>query len=122
MRKPKLYTPRERTRTEIEELLSSPVPTVVCRAIIDAATYEEDWRWLQERCIDLLQNSRDTTVRMGAIHGIQFLAAVRGQLDPATAVPALVEARTVPDLTGQADEALDDIFHRFPSYGPGTSI
>jgi hypothetical protein len=110
MNKPKLYRPKERTRAEIEGLLLDSDPMVVYRAIIDAANYEPDWRWLQQRCVDLLQMSRDKTVRTGAIHGIQFLTAARGEIDPDVVMPALLEAQNEPDLAGTAQGALNDIY------------
>jgi len=123
MEKPKLFLPRERTKNEIEILLSDADSMVVYRAIIDAVNYEPDWRWLQSRCVELLRTGRDKTTRIGAIHGIQFLAAARGEVDPEVVIPALIEAQAEPDLAWDANDALNDIYYKFPSdRGSGTHI
>src|SRR5262245_14344596 len=68
--------------------------------------------------VELLVNSSDETIRMGAIHGIQFLIAARGQVDPPAVIPALMAACNEPALAFAANDALHDLFYKFPQYRP----
>lgn len=120
MSKPKLYTPEQRSKEEIERLLSSQDSVIVCRALTDAAKYEADWRWTQQRCLDLLRESQNRAIRIGSIHGLQFLTAARGKIDPDAVIPALLSAKADSDLAWFAGDALDDIYYKFPSYRPST--
>jgi hypothetical protein len=80
----------------------------VCATIIRAAHHVEDWRWVEERALQLLQ-SADVEVRGAAVTALGHLARIHRRLDLERVVPALAALRNDPALEGRVEDAMDDI-------------
>jgi hypothetical protein len=115
MEKAKYYDPQKRPRAELETMLASSEDDVVCDALLDAAYFEEDWRWVQQECLGRLA-SRRRSIRCGALYGLQLLGFVRKEIEPDVVIPAILELRSDPEIAALADEVIADIYQRFPPH------
>lgn len=95
-------------REEAERAFRDCAPTDIVKALLSSAFHNPDWQWVQERCLELLNNPSET-VRGVAITCLGHLARIHGKLDLAIVLPALQAMRSQPALIGKLEDALDDI-------------
>src|SRR5688572_19938614 len=95
-------------RAEAERLMSSPEADVVCRALVSAANFDQDWRWVQGWCVRRARDPR-AQVRGCAVTCLGHLARIHGVLDLDTVMPLLEELVADPAIGGRAEDALGDI-------------
>jgi hypothetical protein len=112
--KPKLYIPPIRSRQELEALLASPDESVVHRALIDTAYHDPDCLWVQGVCLSRL-GSPSVIVRQGALLGLQFLVAVRGENQPEVILEAVRPMLQDPSVALFAEGVINDICSRHPA-------
>jgi hypothetical protein len=98
----------ERDRGEVELLLQSGDEQDVQDALLSAAYYDPDWRWVQAKCLAASHHS-DFRVRWVAATCLGHLARIHGQLDLAPALERLTELKADPLVNAGAEDALDDI-------------
>jgi hypothetical protein len=103
MSKPEFYTPTERSRKGAEMLLSIADPDLVYRTLLDLAYYEEDWRWVQEQCLERL-HAPQPLVKRGALYGLQILADVRHELEPGVVKSAVYASKRDCDVAQLAQD------------------
>lgn len=80
----------------------------VCRALVSMAFHESDWRWAQDRCLELLGSDVPAVSGLAATC-LGHVARVHRKLDKEIVLQALVSRRSDPDIGGQVEDALDDI-------------
>lgn len=97
-----------KSRVEIDEAIASNNATTMIEALISAAFYEPDWRWVQNLCLQLATHS-DSNIRRTAITCLGHLARLHGQLDVHLVLPLLQELNNDPSLEGTVQDTLDDI-------------
>lgn len=104
----------QRDRAEIELLLRSPDKTDILDALLSAAYYDSDWRWVQSQCLTLLSH-QDSGVRSLAATCLGHVARIHRQLDLDVVLLRLAELKDDPSIGGFVQDALDDIkfFLRF---------
>ncbi len=98
----------ERSRPEIEILLRSGDGTEIADALLSAAYYDPDWKWVQGQCIAFSRHE-DQNVRWVSAVCFGHLARIHRQLDLELILQRLVEMRSDPLVAAAADDALEDI-------------
>ncbi len=117
MNKPRLYIPPERTRAELERLLSSDDEQEVYHALIDAAYNDPDCEWIQKQCTHKL-GSVSPMVRSGALYGLKLLTCVRHEVDPARALAVITPLLQNPESACLAQDTIDDLLSFYPELKP----
>jgi hypothetical protein len=98
-------------RVKAESMITSENPDVVCRGIISAALFDDDWRWVQDWCLRLAGDNR-AQVKGCAITSLGHLARVHRVIDLDLVIPVLEQLVADPEVGGRAEDALGDI-HMF---------
>jgi hypothetical protein len=96
------------SRAEAEILLRSGDVTAIIPALLSAAYHDPDWRWVQCRCLELL-NHCDLDVRRVAITCLGHLARIHRTLDLGEVLPKLSLLKSDSSVCGWVEDALDDI-------------
>lgn len=105
------YVPvKQRSRSQVEEMLRSGAPEQIGEALWSAAYYDPDWRWVQTQCLLALRHA-DVWVRRNAATCLGLLAVFHKKLDTQVAVPALQKAAEDPEVKSWAEDSLADIQH-----------
>jgi hypothetical protein len=104
----------ERSRSEIETLLRSSEGTEIADALLSAAYYDPDWKWVQDQCMTFSRH-QDKNVRCVSAVCFGHLARIHRQLDLEPVLQRLVEMKSDPPATSAANDAIEDIklFLRF---------
>jgi hypothetical protein len=98
----------ERDREELEILLRSSNQQDVQDALLSAAYYDPDWKWVQANCITLSHHPVHQ-VRQIAATCLGHLARMHRQLDLEPVLQRLAELKDDPLAKASAEDALDDI-------------
>jgi hypothetical protein len=96
------------SRDEAERALSSDDPDAICRALVRAALFDEDWTWVEQWCLRMAGDARPQ-VRGCAVTSLGHLARTHGVLHLEDVVPVLENLAADPDMGGRAEDALGDI-------------
>jgi hypothetical protein len=104
----KFHDPALRSTSEAKVLIESDSAEVVCEGIVTLVSGGEDWLEAQEVCLKATRHS-DIRVRRVSVTCLGHVARLHGRLDLDRVLPTLDEMRSVPELTGAVDDALDDI-------------
>ena len=104
----KYHEVAKRDRAEIELLLSKGDITDVQDALLSAAYYDLDWKWVQEQCLTFLAHRDCSTRRLSAIC-LGHIARIHKQLDLEVVLARLAELKNDPEIGGSVQDALDDI-------------
>lgn len=89
-------------------LLRSGDGTEVADALLSAACYDTDWKWVQGQCI-IFSRHEDRIVRSVSATCFGHLARIHRQLDLELVLQRLVEMRSDPQVAAAAEDALADI-------------
>jgi hypothetical protein len=98
----------ERDRAEIEILLRSSDKGDIERALLSAAYYDPEWRWVQTQCLRFTHHS-EQNVRWIAAICLGHLARIHRQLDLELVLQRLTEMRADQLVKPAVEDALDDI-------------
>ena len=98
----------KKDRAEIELLLQSTNPTDILDALLSAAYYEPEWRWVQGQCLAFLSYG-ERSVRGLSATCLGHLARIHKQLDIELVLPRLAELKDDPEIGDSVRDALDDI-------------
>ncbi|MDA8521011.1 hypothetical protein [Acidovorax sp. NCPPB 4044] len=96
------------SRAEALKAISSGIPTEICKALVSIAFHEKDWVWAQNQFIPLLR-SDDYEIAGLAATCLGHIARIHGKIDKEKVLPALQSLRDNPNISGQAEDAIDDI-------------
>ena len=101
--------PEPRARDELERALRSSDVSAVCRAMVDAAFHEPDWRWVQGECARLATHA-SPHVRGLVPTCFGHLARLHGMIDREVVEPVLARLAADPKsgVAGRVDDARDD--------------
>jgi hypothetical protein len=100
--------PKPLLRADAEEKLRSADSTSRVDALLALAFYDSDWRWVQDRCLSMLDDPH-VDVRAMAALCFGHLARIHRQLDLDRVIPALKAVLDTPVVGAKARDALDDI-------------
>ena len=98
----------QRDREELEILLRSSNQQDVQEALLSAAYYDPDWKWVQGKCITLSHHPGHRMRQMAATC-LGHLARLHRQLDLGTVLQRLAELKNDPLARASVEEALNDI-------------
>lgn len=103
----------EARRADLATALSLKDWPRACTALVAVVFGDEDWQWLQQKCLDLLDHE-DEALRGLAVACLGHVARIHGRLDRATVLPALDSASQDLRLAGRVADALDNIARYAP--------
>ena len=95
-------------RDQAEAAFQSGEPHRIREALIRCAFHEEDYSWVEGRCLEYLRHP-DPTIRQVAATSLGHLGRIHGTLDAARVIPALQALLVDSEVAGSAQDALDDI-------------
>ena len=76
------------TQSEAEAGLASGVPDTICDALVRITYHDPDWRWVQEKCLELAGHA-DPQVAGLAVTCLGHLARIHRVLDLEKVLPTL---------------------------------
>jgi hypothetical protein len=76
--------------------------------LLRLALHYDDWAYVERRCLDFSRHP-DTWVRRNVATALGQLARIHGRLHVERVMPALMTLWADPDVSGWADDALDDV-------------
>jgi hypothetical protein len=101
--------PKQLTKTEAEEVFAAESDLHALReALVSVALGEEDWRWVQGKCLHFAAHE-DPSVRSIAATCLGHVARIHRKLDLDVVMPTLEGLLKDPETEGFAEMALDDI-------------
>jgi hypothetical protein len=95
-------------RADLERLLESGNEKAIIDALLSAASYDADWRWVQTTCLRFLDHPAKW-VRWNAATGLGYIARIHRKLDTEIVVPRLLALRADAEIASNVEDALDDI-------------
>jgi len=96
------------SRPELERLLESGNERAIIDALLSAAFYESDWRWVQNTCPQLLAHPAKW-VRWNAATCLGHIARIHKDLDVEIVLPRLHALEDDSEIGSSVQDALDDI-------------
>ncbi len=98
-------------RAELERLLNGGNEQAITDALLSAAYYDQDWKWVQTVCLQFLDHPQDL-VKWYAIICFGHIARVHRNLDTSIVFPRLMSLRGNSALISDVYDVLDEIkFH-----------
>jgi hypothetical protein len=105
------YRPaQQRSREQIEAMLKSGLAEQIIDALLSAAYYDPDWKWVQLQCLQAL-TAADVWVRRNAATCLGLLAVFHQKLDVELVVAALHRAGEDAEVKPWVEDSLADIQH-----------
>jgi hypothetical protein len=101
------------SRDELERIFAVGSSDETAHAIISAAFYEPDWRWVQDWCLRFTEHT-DSNVRLVAVVALGHLARIHRTLDLERVLPVLARKADDVELAGTVENTLDDIRQFIP--------
>ena len=80
----------------------------ICKALVAVTIHDNDWRWVQEKCLEFL-TSDDVDVSGLAATCLGHIARIHRTLDKARVIAALTNHLKDSRIAGRIEDALDDI-------------
>lgn len=96
------------SRDLAEKAFESNDTKKICDALIRVTYYDDDYNWVQKKCVGYLK-SNDIDVKRLAIICLGHLARIHNKLDKKQIIPLLKALKSDKELGGIAEDALDDI-------------
>jgi hypothetical protein len=95
-------------RPELEALLESGKQSAIIEALLSAAYYDPDWRWVQGVCLRFLDDT-DVWVKTNAATCLGHIARIHKNLDLELVLPKLLPLKGDPTIGPRVEDALEDI-------------
>lgn len=105
--------PPPATATQVSAALTAHAPAPEVSALLVGAALHDDWRAVQDLCLNLLDGA-DAELAATAATCLGHLARIHGVLDVDRVRPALTARLNDPLVGGHAEDALDDLDHFLP--------
>jgi hypothetical protein len=98
----------KRDRAEIDLMLRSTSEIEVQDALLSAAYYDPDWKWVQDLCLEFLDQN-NAHIQSLAATCLGHIARIHRQLDLHIVLPRLLGLADDPQIGSYVRDALDDI-------------
>jgi hypothetical protein len=95
-------------RGDLEKLLESGNESAIVEALLSAAYYDPDWRWVQGLCLRFLDHG-DRNVRWNAATCLGHIARIHRNLDLELVLPKLIALKADPSIASSVEDGLGDI-------------
>lgn len=109
-----LQNPKKITRLEAIHMLASNNYIEICSALISITYYDPDWHWCQDQCLKYL-NHENKNVSGLAATCLGHIARLHKNLEKEKVIKELKKYLNDADISGQVQDALDDIDIFIPS-------
>jgi hypothetical protein len=96
------------SRPELEALIESGNEKAIIDALLSAAYYDSDWRWVQGVCLRFLDHT-DLRVRSNAAICLGHIARIHRNLDLDVVLPKLLALKGDAAIAPWVEDALEDI-------------
>lgn len=96
------------SHAEAEAIFSSGDAEQMAKTLIALGLHDEDWKWVQQRCLQFLTHASQTVVS-AAILSLGHTARRNRSIDKDVVVPALQAVANDSRYAGKVQDALDDI-------------
>jgi len=97
------------SRPELEQLIESGNGTAIADALLSAAYYDSDWRWVQALCLRFIHHA-DRGIRSNAIICLGHVARIHRELEVEVVLPQLTALKTeYPSMAPWVEDAIQDI-------------
>ena len=97
------------SRSELEKLIESGNETAITDALLSAAYYDSDWRWVQELCLRFMHHA-DRGIRSNAVICLGHVARIHKTLDVDVVLPQLAALKAEdPAIAPWVEDAVEDI-------------
>jgi hypothetical protein len=96
------------SRRELETLLESGNETAIVEALLSAAFFDHEWRWVQGTCLRFLEHA-DLNVRQNAVMCLGHIARIHRNLDLELVLPKLLALKADAEINPWVEDALEDI-------------
>ncbi len=97
------------SKEELEVLLKSTDSNVVIDALMYLCFNINDPDWIQDKCVDAIENGMNEDIRGLGITCIGHVARMYAKVDKEKVIPVLESKLKEDSLSGRAQDALDDI-------------
>jgi hypothetical protein len=101
---------QQRSREQMEAMFRSGLAEQIIDAMLSAAYYDPDWRWVQMQCLQAL-TAADVWVRRNAVTCLGLLAVFHQKLDVELVIAALRKAGEDAEVAPWVEDSLADIQH-----------
>lgn len=91
-----------------EKIFASNDTKKICHAMVAIALHEQDWKWVQEKCLAFFLSDNPEISGLAAIC-LGHVARIHGQLEKDKVIPILRRRLNEPEIAGQIEDALSDI-------------
>lgn len=103
------YKAEGRTSWErASEVFASGDVGEISAALVAVALNDSNWRWVQNRCLEFLNND-NFEIRGVAATCLGHIARIHGRLDEDKVMPALRERLNDQAISGRIEDAIEDI-------------
>lgn len=98
------------SRNEASSGFATNEPQTICCTLVNVAFHDPDWRWVQDKCLELAQHP-DSAVRQIAATCLGHVARIHQKLDLEKVAPVLNQLLLDSELyvRGCAEDAIGDI-------------
>jgi hypothetical protein len=96
------------SRVDAEAAFVSGDRDAVVRGLIGLALHDDDWHWVQSRCLGLC-GSPDIWVQRACATALVHLARIHRRLDPTLTDAIFKRLFENPELKGEVQEALEEV-------------
>ena len=91
-----------------EKIFLSNNAEKICHAMVAIALHEQDWKWVQDKCLYFLTNDNPEISGLAATC-LGHIARIHRQIEKDKVIPLLRSRLNNPDIAGQIEDALSDI-------------
>jgi hypothetical protein len=100
----------KRTRDSVLRSLSSGSPDEIHDALLCAAYWEDDWRWVQQQLLNFVDHD-SIKVAWAVALGLGYLAVFHGEIDEGPVLPALAQLKKRSEIRDVVEETEEEIEH-----------
>lgn len=94
----------------IREILLCDEDIDFCLRLLLKITFDcDDWEWIQNVCIDIINSNREKNICGLAVSCIGHLARIHGKIDKERIFELFDQQKDNPYISGRIEDAIDDI-------------
>lgn len=91
-----------------EKILQFEDKEVVTKKLLEITFNNENWKWVQEMCLKLLDN-KDEDIKGLAVTCIGHIARIHGKIDKEKVLKAFFDRKGDKTIAGRIEDAMEDI-------------
>jgi len=95
-------------KASAENIFSSNDVEKICYAMVAIAFHEQDWKWVQDKCLHFLTSANPQISGLAATC-LGHIARIHGQIEKGKVIPLLQSRLSNTNIAGRIEDALSDI-------------